>query len=348
MVFAMTRRMSYCTKCGTPLAAGASFCGTCGTKVPEVTDKGVASSPHAAAPAATAAAPGVTNAGAAASLGELPGADPGPQSGRHPVKPPGQRQPHEEPLKGVAAGRPGIRSAASPQATRGGMGRKGGGWWIAPALVVGAVVIAWLVLAGMPFGGREEPATAPVVDTVAEGSAPAESATLIEVPSEGGTTTTAPPYGTQIGDNTATLTLPGSTTTQAPPNPPMTSGSTDSSPSAANPGTANPGANPRTVPVPTPAPVPSPKPSTPARAPQRELSGGQAEAKMRGYAASYYKTSPECVRVRNRGYRNAGYALEVWGTCGERSGSRLLGRWRIDAKNGEIFRQREDGRYLKP
>lgn len=334
MVFAMTRRMSYCTKCGTPLAAGASFCGTCGTKVPEVTDKGVASSPHAAAPAATAAAPGVTNAGAAASLGELPGADPGPQSGRHPVKPPVQRQPHEEPLKGVAAGRPGIRSAASPQATRGGMGRKGGGWWIAPALVVGAVVIAWLVLAGMPFGGREEPA--PAVDTIAEGSAPAESATLIEVPSEGGTTTTAPPYGTQIGDNTATLTLPGSTATQAPLDPPMTSGSSE------------PDASSGAAPVPTPAPAPSPKPSTPARAPQRELSGGQAEAKMRGYAASYYNTSPECVRVTNRGYRNAGYTLEVWGTCGGGSGSRLLGRWRIDAKNGEVFRQREDGRYLKP
>jgi hypothetical protein len=88
----------------------------------------------------------------------------------------------------------------------------------------------------------------------------------------------------------------------------------------------------------------------PRAAPSEEISGDEAVATLRNYVRStrYYPVAGECIRVENRGYRNVGYTLEVWHSCIGGGASRLLGRWRVDSKTREIFRQREDGRYLRP
>ena len=43
-----------------------------------------------------------------------------------------------------------------------------------------------------------------------------------------------------------------------------------------------------------------------------------------------------------------GFDYEVWHSCERGGGSRLLGRWRVDALTREVFRQYDDGRYLRP
>jgi hypothetical protein len=62
----------------------------------------------------------------------------------------------------------------------------------------------------------------------------------------------------------------------------------------------------------------------------------------------YNDVRDECLAVRGGGYRNVGYAFSVWDSCPGGGGSRMLGRWRVDAKTREVFRQQNDGRYLKP
>src|SRR5688572_18663319 len=41
-------------------------------------------------------------------------------------------------------------------------------WWIVPAVIVGLIVIAWLVLAGLPFGNDERRIAVRPSDTVGE------------------------------------------------------------------------------------------------------------------------------------------------------------------------------------
>ena len=110
-----------------------------------------------------------------------------------------------------------------------------------------------------------------------------------------------------------------------------------------------------------PAPVrkPATKPAVPKPAvtkpavtkpavtkPAGEISESAAVSTLRGYITSkhYYDTSADCLALSSREYRNAGYTIDVHDSCN----SRLLGRWRVDSKTREIFRQREDGRYLRP
>ncbi len=197
-------------------------------------------------------------------------------------------------------------------------------WWIAPAAVVGLVVLAWMLLAGLPLRRDEPPrAPAPQTETIAEAEPPPPStATLIEVP----------PGTSDDSFDIAT------TTTQAPPM-----------------ATAPPAAGVE----PPPVVIAQPRPATPLPAPVRvvpppraaEITAEEATSALRNYVRStrYYDVAAECIRVENRGYRNVGYDLQVWHSCpGSGGGSRLLGRWRVDAKTREIFRQREDGRYLRP
>ena len=159
--------------------------------------------------------------------------------------------------------------------------------WIVPLVLLAIGGLAWLILAGLPFGGRDgNPARveAPRVETIAEGTAPPaaprETGTVIDVP----------------GD--------------APSEPPRAE--------------------------------PDPQPAL--------LNDEQASATLRAFVTSrnYYDVASECVRVESRGFRNRGYDYEVWHSCESGGGSRLLGRWRVDAKTREVFRQYEDGRYLRP
>src|SRR5687767_13076233 len=62
-------------------------------------------------------------------------------------------------------------------------------WWIVPLVIVGLVLIAFLVLLGLPFGGREDnrPVTTPAkVETIAEADpvpprGPGETGTVVDV-----------------------------------------------------------------------------------------------------------------------------------------------------------------------
>ncbi len=168
-------------------------------------------------------------------------------------------------------------------------------WWIVPLVLVVLGGIAWLILAGLPFGGRDRQPETPRVETIAEGtvasSSPRETGTIIEVPGE------------------------------------------------------------------RPEPEPTPEPVQPERRPERReqsaegmLSDEQASATLRDFVTSrdLYRVGADCMRIESRGFRNRGYAYEVWHTCGRRGASRLLGRWRVDALTRDVFRQHEDGRFLRP
>ena len=100
----------------------------------------------------------------------------------------------------------------------------------------------------------------------------------------------------------------------------------------------------RVQPVPVPSPVPEPRKAAPNEG--SEISEPSAIGTLHSYISSrdFYGVSGECLSVSSAGYRNIGYDLQVADKCTGRS----LGRWRVDAKTREIYRQRPDGRYLRP
>lgn len=172
-------------------------------------------------------------------------------------------------------------------------------WWIVPLVLLVLGGLAWLLLAGLPFGGRERQAEAPRVETetIAEGapvapSSPRETGTIVDVEGE---------------------------RPQVTPKPQV------SKPAAPEPRAAD------------------PQPSM--------LNDEQASATLREYVTSrdyYDDVDDDCVRVESRGFRNRGFDYGVWNSCERGGGSRLLGRWRVDALTREVFRQYDDGRYLRP
>ena len=224
-------------------------------------------------------------------------------------------------------------------------------WWIGPAAVVGLVLLAWLLLAGLPFRSDEpKPAPRAQTETIAEAppQEPPNSGTLVEVPPgatddsfEIATTTTqSPPMSAEPPPNVTGTSAPP-TATAAPPvvrtQPPVVR--TQPQPRPQPPVVV------RTQPQPPPAAVPRPQPQ------RAEITADEATATLRNYVRSsrYYGVAADCIRVENSGYRNVGYDLEVWHSCpGSGGGARRLGRWRVDSKTREVFRQRDDGRYLRP
>lgn len=254
-------------------------------------------------------------------------------------------------------------------------------WWIVPLVIVGVVVIAWLLLAGLPFGGREEGAEndAPVSETIAEGTTTAQgdalTGTLIEVPGVDGPDTDT--SGSPMDDDTATMAPLSPTPVTEPrvveetpePGTPARTTPAPAPPARATPAPARTTPTPaRTTPTPartTPTPAPTPRPSEPRPAPQQprpapstpapaqtgEISETEAASTLHGYITSrnYYDgVSGNCLAIRSHGYRNVGYTLSVWDGCVSGGGSRMLGRWRVDSKTREVFRQRDDGRFLRP
>jgi hypothetical protein len=72
---------------------------------------------------------------------------------------------------------------------------------------------------------------------------------------------------------------------------------------------------------------------------------------LRGHlsgANPYDGVSPRCLQLRSVGYQNVGFTYSVWDSCVEGGGTRMLGRWRVDAKTREVFRQNDAGRYVRP
>lgn len=304
--------MNHCATCGAPLPAASQFCPRCGADLRQ---------PTAIVPPAPAVPPPTPTRAAA------------PAPARVPVTPthePSYANPTHVP----------------PQPA------KGSHWWIVPLVIIGVVVIAFLLLMGLPFGGRDEVkprASAPVTETIAEGEAPpaaappAETATLVDLgePDAVATTTIAEPP-------------PVVTTTIAQQQPPVTPTATVATTTVARTQTPAPVQQPTQRPaarVVTPPPMTSAaRPAEPARReiPPRsgEISESEAVATLRGFLVTrnYYDTGAGCLRVSSTGYRNVGYTLEVHDSCA----SRQLGRWRVDSKTREVFRQREDGRFLRP
>lgn len=210
-------------------------------------------------------------------------------------------------------------------------------WWIVPLVIVGLVIVAWLLLAGLPFGGEKKQVATVTSETIAEGTvatAPAETGTVVEVG-----TAEEPPFVTQTAPPPlATQTIPTMTATppvivEEPPRP-----------------TPRPAPPVQTPPVQTPPVQPKPQPQPPREEPSGEISEAEATAALRNHlgAANPYDVSTSCLQLRSAGYRNVGYTYSVWDSCVEGGGSRMLGRWRVDAKTREVFRQGDDGRYLRP
>jgi hypothetical protein len=222
-------------------------------------------------------------------------------------------------------------------------------WWIVPLVIVGLIVVAWLLLAGLPFGGEDKRVVATsTTETIAEGTAtvrPIETGTVVEVGQDDEfATETAPPPPLATATQpvpTPTQTTPPATQTQ----PVIVEERLEPRQPAAIP------APPRPIPRPqpvenNPAPRPEPRPAASA-----EISESEATSVLRGHLAGsnpYEGVSSSCMQLRSLGYRNVGYTFAAWDTCVEGGGSRMLGRWRVDSKTREVFRQRDDGRYLRP
>lgn len=175
-------------------------------------------------------------------------------------------------------------------------------------------LLAWAVLAGLPFRGHEPEmrrVETPAPSTIGEGS--------------GANTTLS-----QIGEPSAMTTT---TATRVPAPMP-----------APAPVAQQPVAPP--VAAPAPAPVPAPVAPTPAPQPSSEISDTEATEVLSRYLSSHntYDVAASCLGVRNQGYRNVGYTLEVVDRCA----GGTLGKWRVDSKTRELFRQQGDGRYLRP
>jgi hypothetical protein len=321
--------MSFCTKCGAELAPDARFCPKCGTPAPDLTADTVIAAPPPVIPP------------------QIPPAAPRPAASATPAAAPPPVTRH------TTAERASSTAGYTPVAAQ-----KRSTWWIVPAVIVGLVLLAWLLLAGLPFG-RDEQRTSgnntAATETIAEGTSTAPNepvtGTVIEVPGvdEPATTeTTPPPMATApSGTTAATVPTPGPTpapTATAPP-PRVVEEPVR---------TTTPPPPPRTTPVPVRTPPAAPPPAPrPAPAPVRtgEITDAEAAATLRSYIASnsYYEgVSGDCVQVRSQGYKNVGYTYSVWDGCMSGGGSRLLGRWRVDSKTREVFRQQSDGRFLRP
>lgn len=199
------------------------------------------------------------------------------------------------------------------------------------AAVISLIVIAgifWFALTGFPLERRSErsavaerPATAVIEEGEAPESEPVSTATIRDLEQP-------PPL------------VPPTATTPAP--------AIESGPAAPPPAVPE-AAPPAPVTEPAPAPErPQPSPPVPSR-PAGEISAERATSRLAAFlrGSNFYDQSSDCIAIRNSGYRNVGYDLETYDTC-SRGGTKLLDRWRVDSKTEEVFRQRSDGRYLRP
>lgn len=216
--------------------------------------------------------------------------------------------------------------------------------WVAIA-VIALGLIAWAVLAGLPFGGDRggtlQRTEGPAPATVGEGPGGGDGSTVAQIGEPAGiTTSSAPPPRTSTTATTTTATTSTTTTTLPPlfPTTPPPSRTSNTQTTTRSTTTSAP-------PLSVPQRDSQPQPDTPPRA-SNEISSDEASSVLASYLGNHdmYGVDAHCLSVTNLGYRNVGYTLEVRDTCA----SRTLGRWRVDSKTREVFRQSEDGRFLKP
>jgi len=186
-------------------------------------------------------------------------------------------------------------------------------WWLIaiPLGILAVGLITWAILSGMPFGGPQQVQTLSGADT---SNTIGESAQTTETVSQiGGTTTT------NAGPVVMPQPLPETTTTQPPA---MLPAIVETPPATT---TAMP-QQPAPPPMASSAPTPS------------EISEDDALGRLRDFLSTNnpYSTGTDCLGLRSLGYRNHGYTIDVRDTC--QSPPASLGRWRVDAVNGEVYR----------
>lgn len=207
--------------------------------------------------------------------------------------------------------------------------------WIAiPVLLIALGAIVWALLSGFPLGGdddeeREIVSTESTRTTTVNRQVATD--TIVET-----TEVTGAPNINELGvpqESEAAVTETISSRT-ADPQP-------VSRPAAATTARVPPAAPAPPAPVPPPAPARS---TEPARS--GELTASEAVQTLDSYLVGNnpYEADLRCIKIRNLGYRNVGYTLQVFDDCRDRA----LGRWRVDSKTREIFRQRSNGKYLRP
>jgi hypothetical protein len=220
--------------------------------------------------------------------------------------------------------------------------------WVAIAFVA-LGLLAWAVLSGLPFGGGQSRdlrrTETPAPATVGE---QAGTTTVSQIAEPSGDTTATQRAVTQPRvATTPTATYPGVTTTAASAPPNVAAPAPQSQPAPAARPTPPPRVVTRTIPAPS---INTPQPpvvrDVPSSSPRGEISEAEATQVLSQYLSSSraYSAPSDCLGVRNLGYKNVGYTLEVVDRCG--GGSR--GRWRVDSKTREVFRQAGDGRYVRP
>lgn len=65
--------------------------------------------------------------------------------------------------------------------------------------------------------------------------------------------------------------------------------------------------------------------------------------------ARFYSVRSSCLALKSLGYKNAGYTLEVRSRgCPGKDDDALLGRWRVDARNSELYVQNDKGKFQAP
>ena len=201
-------------------------------------------------------------------------------------------------------------------------------------IVIGLLV--WALLAGLPFGSKEPKVAQREVDvveettTVTRTSEPTiigETATVVELPSNTDTTVTSVP-------NVVTSTVPVTGTYSPAPSPVIR----EVPDSVRTPAIA--------APVPAPRQAPPASTNRPPASTAGEISESEAVSVLDSYlmGSNPYDVDLRCLSVRSVSYRNAGYTLSVRDKCD----GGVLGQWRLDSKTREIFRQRSDGRFLRP
>ncbi|HXI11708.1 MAG TPA: zinc ribbon domain-containing protein [Thermoanaerobaculia bacterium] len=206
-------------------------------------------------------------------------------------------------------------------------------WLFGVPLALAALgLLAWAVLSGLPFGGRDKPIgkQARQLPVVNEGEA--ATATVAEIDSESEPVRQRQP--------------PASDVIRSKPRPKQRPVATTSNEQMT---VAVPSATPTRSPERN---VPDPAPSEPTRAKRDEITEARATDLVDTFVRSNngYDRAGDCYRTRSVGYENRGFTIEVvTQPCEDDSSpSRILGRWRVDSVTEEIFRQNRSGRFVRP